>query len=470
MKPTAYQDRILGVPESFNLFLGGGRGGGKSHGAGWLVLRHVHQYGERAKALVVRQTHKSNSDFEDLVEALLVHAYGSARVGRNRQDHLITVDGGGSVEFGQIDAQSYSRFQGREFSLLVADEVGTFTTMKWIDRLRSNLRVPGVPPRVVLLSNPGGPLHTVLHRRYVSGRVPWAPFADEDGDRWVYCPSVLDDNPHLDHATYARNLVKAAGGDRELAKAWLEGSWDAISGAFFSDVLSPGLWFDDEAWRPTERGWMTGVSLDWGWSAPSVVLFATRAGTSGLVGPGGLVVPNESWVVLEELATAESGDPNVGLQWPPAMLAEAALERCKRWGVAPRGVGDDARGLQNDTLLDQLRDLGMSLRKPRKDRISGWTKLKSMMAAVRDGDSDQPHVYLSTRCRYLAETLPILARNQLRLEDLDSPGPDHGADALRYLVASDPGIAGSIPLSLHDRIAPPRPTDEWGRPLKISSL
>jgi hypothetical protein len=471
LRPTRYQDRILRVPETYNLFLGGGRGGGKSHGAGWLVLRHLVTYAAKAKVLVVRQTHKSNSDFEDLIESLLIHSYGAGRVRRNRQDHVIEVQDSGSVEFGQIEAQSYPRYQGREFSLLVADEVGTFTTMKWVDRLRSNLRVPGVPPRVVLLSNPGGPLHSVLHKRYVSGRVPWRPFAADDGDQWVSCPSVYTDNPHLDHERYRRQIAASVGNDRALAEAWLKGSWDSISGAFFSDVLSPDLWFDDDDWRPTGPGWSTSVALDWGWSAPSVALLAARAGASGLVGPSGRVIPVGSYVVIDELATADPTDPNTGLQWPPQMLAEEILSRCKRWGVRPMGVGDDARGLESSTLLDQLRGHGLSLVRPTKDRISGWVKLKSLMAAVRDDDPDQPWVLISTRARYLAETLPIVARNELRPEDLNSTGPDHGADALRYLVASDPGEARAISYDLFSGVIakPAGPIGRFGRVLRTPS-
>ena len=342
--PTPYQARVLGVPETFNLFLGGGRGGGKTTGAAWIVLRHLVAYESKAKVLVVRQTYKSSSDFEDLVESLLVHGYGKKRIRRNRQEHVIEVLGGGSVEFGQIDAASYPRFQGREFSLLVADEVGTFPTMRWIDRLRSNLRVPGVPPRVVLLSNPGGPLHSVLAKRYVSGLVPWAPFDADDGETWVSCPSAHTDNPHLDHVRYARQITASVGGDRALAEAWLNGNWDSISGAYFSDVLSDSLWFDDDDWRPTGPGWSTSVALDWGWSAPSVVLFAARAGTSGLLGPSNRAVPVGSCIVIDELATADPSDPNVGLGWPPQMLVEEILARCTRWKVRPVGVGDDARG------------------------------------------------------------------------------------------------------------------------------
>ena len=88
------------------------------------------------------------------------------------------------------------------------------------------------------------------------------------------------------------------------------------------------------------------------------------------------------------------------------------------------------------------------------------------MAAVRDSDPDQPQLLLSTRCRYLAETLPILQRNDIRPEDLNSTGPDHGADALRYLVVSDTGVVRPVHLERGPfaRAVSHGPTDDFGRP------
>lgn len=50
------------------------------------------------------------------------------------------------------------------------------------------------------------------------------------------------------------------------------------------------------------------------------------------------------------------------------------------------------------------------------------------------GKLDKPGLYLSRGCTYAWDTLPYLARDQKRVEDLDSTGPDHCADALRYGV------------------------------------
>lgn len=48
------------------------------------------------------------------------------------------------------------------------------------------------------------------------------------------------------------------------------------------------------------------------------------------------------------------------------------------------------------------------------------------------GKLDVPGLYVSRGCGYFWDTAPYLARDQKRMEDLDTSGPDHGADACRY--------------------------------------
>ena len=61
---SPFQQRVCAVPESFNVFSGGGRDGAKSHALAILALRHAAQYGEKARILYLRQTYKGLSDFE----------------------------------------------------------------------------------------------------------------------------------------------------------------------------------------------------------------------------------------------------------------------------------------------------------------------------------------------------------------------------------------------------------------------
>jgi len=48
------------------------------------------------------------------------------------------------------------------------------------------------------------------------------------------------------------------------------------------------------------------------------------------------------------------------------------------------------------------------------------------------GKPDVPVLYISRACEYFWSTVPYLASDQKRVEDVDSSGPDHAADAVRY--------------------------------------
>jgi hypothetical protein len=443
--PTRFQSKLMMLPEDVNLFLGGGRGGGKSFAAALMILRHLYLYKESAKILVVRNQHKANSDFEDLIESIIRGAVGEKGYVRNRQDHTIRLDGGGMIEFGEINAKSYPKYQGRQFSLLVVDEAGEFTSLAYVDKLQSNLRQPGVPIRTIVISNPGGLQHVTLSKRYVTGRTPWKEF-DIKGMPWIYCPSVMDENPYLDKASYIPRIRMAAGNDEGLFKAWVTGDWSAVSDAFFSDALSSELWFSDDEWRPPngnvwDTGWNRGIVIDWGQTAPCITYYWAQPMVSGLKGPRGVhgdEYPVGSYIVVGELALAHADDPTLGLNWPPQQLAEQVKGDCLRFNTIPKGPCDDSRGFERDTLIKQLRKYGLSCSYPTKDRIYGWVKLKSMMSvAARHGSLDPlpgPGIWLSENCRYAADTLSTLPRNKLRMEDLDTDSADHAADALRYLA------------------------------------
>ena len=63
---TGFQGRVLSTPEENDLFLGGGRGGGKSYALAFLYLRHIETYGNRARMLYVRRSFPGIVDFEQV--------------------------------------------------------------------------------------------------------------------------------------------------------------------------------------------------------------------------------------------------------------------------------------------------------------------------------------------------------------------------------------------------------------------
>jgi hypothetical protein len=432
LQPTPYQGTVLSIPEDWNVFLGGGRGGGKSTGSLLIILRHVEKYGAQARPLIVRETYKAITELSEQLLQLFVAAYGKS-VRFNKAEGIFKLPNGAIVEVGQLDGpRAYAKFQGRSFTLLVVDEYGLIKDPKWVSLLKSNLRAAdGIPLREVRTANPGGPLHAFIHQNFVAQAPAWRPY-QLDGETWVNAPSTMLDNPHIEHESYRNRLKAACGNDEELFRAWDIGDWNIARGAFFGGSLNekvhmlPVAWPYSLATIEDRKLWRPFISHDYGSSAPSVTYVCLKA--PGGIGP----FPRNSLILIDELATADPSDPNQGLCWPPGKLAEAIKEMCEGWGIKdPDGVGDDAVGF-DQTLLGIFQDYGIYLDKPFKGRIAGWAGMRAMLHEATRPQEGRPGMWISARCKYFWKTVPFIERDPSRPEDVLTTGPDHAADAARY--------------------------------------
>jgi hypothetical protein len=459
---------VLLLPEAVDVFLGGGRGGAKSYTLALLALRHVEQYGSRAHILYLRRSYRGVADFELLTRELFGLVYGtSARF--NGAEHVWRFPNGGYLELGQLENHDdYPKHQGRSFSLLLVDEAGQYPTPDLLDIMRSNLRGPkGMPIRMIIAANPGGPGHAWLAKRYVFQAGPWQPFLEAKSKRtWIYAPSTYLDNPFIDRAQYREQLESACPDDSELLRAWVEGDWAVARGAYFASVLDerrnavdpwphiPGALVerpkpklrakreDWDAYMKAEFGkvapsslptWDAFLAHDFGSSAPSVTYIVVKS--PGGTGPDGRFYPRDSLILVDELATNKRDRLHEGLGWTVPTLGEEIVSMCKRWGVRPDGVADDAifarTGSGAGSIAEEFRRCGVYFSPAQKsDRISGWQTMRRLLADA--GKPDVPGLYVSRACSYFWQTVPYLPRDQRRVEDIDSTAVDHAADAARY--------------------------------------
>lgn len=426
------------MPEGVDVFLGGGRGGGKSYALALLALRHIEQYGDKARILYIRRSYKGLADFELLTRELFGTIYGaSARY--NGAEHVWRFPNGGYMELGQLESHGdYTKYQGRSFTLLMADEIGQFATPDLLDILRSNLRGPiNIPVRVVLAANPGGAGHHWIAKRFVFTGVPWRPFLESKSRRqWCYAPSTFSGNQFIDREQYKNQLESSCPSDPELLRAWVEGDWTVSRGAYFASVLDEGRNCIDP-WQsvPTSHGhkWETYLAHDFGSSAPSATYLIVKS--PGATGPDGNFYSRGSLILVDELATNKRDCPNEGLGWTVPILAEEIIALCKRWEVKPIGVADDAIFAQTGhgagSIAEEFVLGGVRFNPAKKaDRITGWNIMRRLLADA--GKPDVPGLYISRNCTYFWETVPYLCRDQKRVEDVDSSGADHSADAVRY--------------------------------------
>lgn len=434
-----FQTKVLCIPEEYDLFLGGGRGGAKSYCLTLAALKHVEQYKEKARILYIRQSYKGLSDFESLTRDVFGLAYGTA-ARYNGTEHVWRFPNGAYMELGQLEtASDYQKYQGRSFTLLMIDEAGHYADPALLDKLRSNLRGPkDMPIRQIMAANPGDAGHHWLAQRFVFKGKPWMPFyEDKSKKQWVYAPSTFLDNPFIDRAEYKSQLEASCPTDPELLRAWLEGDWAIARGAFFSSVIEESRnAVDPWEGKPADYygdKWEYYLSHDYGTAAPSVTFIMAKS--PGIEGPDGKFYPRDSVVIIDEIATNEPGSLSKGVNYTIPMLAEEIKDKCHEWKIRPQGVADDAcfskGGHSAGSIADEFRKNGVTWSPAKKgDRVFGWELMRTMLQNA--GKPDKPGLYIARNCEYFWATVPFLGRDQRKTQDVDTKGPDHAADACRY--------------------------------------
>jgi hypothetical protein len=111
------------------------------------------------------------------------------------------------------------------------------------------------------------------------------------------------------------------------------------------------------------------------------------------------------------------------LQRPPSRERNARIQRDRH--LQPR------QPRPSGTIAEEFRRCGIYFEPAKKgNRVDGWTTMKRMLLDA--GKPDVPGLYISRKCEYFWATVPYIARDKKRVEDADTDGPDHAADAARY--------------------------------------
>lgn len=219
------------LKEYENIFFGGAKGGGKSMGMRQVFLKWCIE-NPGLKAAIFRKTFPElyENHISKMQEAFpqLTRYYSAG--------HKQYVFPNGSVlafRYNQHE-KDLSNHQGVEYQLLGIEEAGEWPE-DWFWKLKGSNRSsnPALKPRCLLTGNPGGIGHNWLKRLFVDRQYREGIELPED---YYFIPAFLADNPALLEAdpNYKRRLM--ANKNRELVKAYLEGSWDIQAGQFFDSI------------------------------------------------------------------------------------------------------------------------------------------------------------------------------------------------------------------------------------------
>lgn len=433
------------VPE---IFYGGARGGGKTDGVlGKYGLKAL-RYGSGFNGIFFR---RELPMLDDAIERS-ADLYKSLGADWNDQKKTWRFGNGARLRFRPLERTSDAeKYQGQNVSDACVEEAGNFPESTPVDRLNGILRsAAGVPTQLILTGNPGGPGHQWIKGRYIDPaprgmQILRRKLANGYEHRYVFIPSRLENNRFLQQdQNYVTRLHMV--GSPELVRAWLEGDWAAIAGAYFPEfsmakhVIAPFT---------IPKDWHRFRAMDWGSARPfSVGWYAVADGVEhGL--PRGALVRYREWY-------GASG-PNVGLGLHAEEVADGIVHReatdpkvsdtSRSQGFADPSMFAEDGG---PSIAERMARRGALWRKADNKRLPGWDQVRARLA----GEDNKPMLYLFSTCVDLIRTLPALQHDDNKPEDVDTDGEDHAGDELRYACMSRPYarplVIKTVPRFLHE--------------------
>jgi hypothetical protein len=416
------QEAFVNCP-AFDVLYGGARGGGKTDAmlGDWAL--HANRFGQHARGLFVRREIPQL----DAAIARSKAIYYPLGAEWGEQAKRWTFPNGAMLNFRPLEREDDAeKYQGHEYTRIYAEELTNWASSGGVDRLKATLRSSaGVPVGFRASANPGGVGHLWVKQRYVDP----APFGmelltGEGGQARVFIPAKLSDNRILTDADpgYADRLKTA--GSASLVRAWLNGDWDIVEGAFF-DTWSASK----HVVRPFEipKTWPRFRSMDWGSARPfSVGWWAVAMDAKDNI-PRGCLVRYREWYGAKSA--------NVGLKMTADDVALGIKQR-EVGDTVTHGVCDPAMSKEDGgpSIMQRMALKGVHWRPADNSRVAGWDQVRARL----NGEDGKPMVVTFSTCVDSVRTLPALQHDRSRPEDVDTDGEDHAGDEWRYACMSRP--------------------------------
>lgn len=485
------QELFLSLPDSiFEKMFGGSAGPGKSEAL--LMKPIVRQYVERPRfqGLILRRTYKELE--ESLIErskrgginkdGIQIPSFYDFGADYNEQKKKWRFPSGATLTFGHAEEESDVRkYDTSEFQYIGFDELTSFTEFqyKFLAFARCRSIDPSLPPDVCSATNPGGPGHGWVRKRFVEpapkgGKIIAERIGGELIKR-IFIQAFVTDNPKLmeNDPLYIKRLEMLP--DAEKA-AKLYGDWWTFSGQVFNEWrVAP---FPDEPLNachiippiiPDPRLPRV-LAIDWGFRAMTYCIW-------------GVPLPNRRTVIYKEFTTLK-GDTEVDSRTVQLWTAQIANE-CMLEGIDPYIVMDPSawqnRGIKTiaQQFIETWRDI--TGRQPRiekadNDRIGGkmlihnylrWKPLPKFNQEVNETyDSELalwilrnrgveahrsyllkfapqsdtipeelPRLQITNNCKVLVKTIPLCVYDEKAGdEDVKEFSGDDPYDTLRYYL------------------------------------
>lgn len=420
-RPHPRQEKFLATPAREVLF-GGARGGGKTDcGIIWEGRPALEQKHSRFRGLVLRETADSLADWVD--RANEIYSKTGARLIMRPTPRFVW-PWGSKIFTGHLkDQRSIQKYIGREFQRILIEEMTQLEDpnlyMKLLGSCRST--IPGLDSRIAGTTNPGGPGHYWVKKRFVDPAPPMTLFRETGSPLTrIFIPSLVTDNPTLcdNDPAYVHYLDSLPD---KLKKAWRYGDWSILEGSYFTEfsrrthTIKP---FDIPA------SWARYRAIDWGfYPDPCVCLWIA-------------VSPDKSRrreVVYRERHWTRTVPEDVARDIQYISRDEQVV-----FTVADPSMWASKSGPSD---AEKMMMAGLPLIKADNARVQGWTRMHEALQLRHDTRQGGEMVKISEAkifetCVKLIEAIEIAQHDEHDPMDVAANKLDHWIDAYRYYCMS----------------------------------
>lgn len=430
------QEFVLSVPNNVREILyGGARGGGKTDaGMVWLVdPKYINN--KRFRGLVLRRNADDLSDWLSRARALWA-GLGATFVGKPTE---IVFPSGATIRTGHLkDENAFEKYQGHEYQKILIEELTLIKSEKLFTKLMQSLRtsVKELQPQFFGTTNPGGPGHGWVKRRWINPGTGWVPtpmvpWRTKRGTTRIYVPATIDDNPKLTEAdpAYIQSIEELQETDPELYRAWRHGDWNVFIGQVFTEWRESKHVIDT---LPNLNDMWKIVCFDWGYNAPAAALWLA---VDTFVDDEGVSQIRHIYMYREMYLTKRTSR-----QWAKALRAYYDIEPFD-FMVLPH----DCFSIRHDgnTIASDIESEGVPVARgesgTRQARLNRVNVIHRFLQTLSQEDQ-KPILQVYNACTNFIRTITDLPYDEADPEMYDTDAEDHAVDAagLGLITVHDP--------------------------------
>ena len=349
---------------------------------------------------------------------------------------------------------AHNTYHTSEFDAMLFDEITQFTEYQYLGLIsRCRSAKPWWPgPRIRVAGTPVGIGMSWVKARWVENskwdvhhepNSVWKAPMDEGGFTRQFIPAKVQDNPTLMEADpgYVDRL-KALPYEEYKARAL--GDWNVFTGQFFVrwrneyHVVEP---FD------IPPDWDKWLLHDYGFNAPFASLWVARPPAA-----------QSLWVYREQYGKGVELDEQVTLAWD---ITKDSSETLRGVVLDPSLFNKvNVKGERIKPMADHWREkFGKvtNIYRGNNERVSGWRLFRTLLdweEAPTGGLLIPPRIFFFKSCPNSIRSIPDLVCDKVNLEDVDTKGEDHAADAIRYGIQHIFAGSGRNDLTTGFRLTP----------------